>query len=699
MTSSMTKLLGLGWPSYEEVHTAQPDQALSWGWNSEGQLGIVGASTGANACRDEPGAVQRGFIAKAAAMGLSHTLLLSNKGQVYAVGKGKYGRLGLGSDVNARYLAPVANGARVHRVAAGSFHSAIVTERNNLLTFGRGEFGQLGHTTLGDESVPRQLMFDPASQRVDLVACGSDHTIFSLINGCVYGMGGNKFGQVNGMLDAEIISTPALIDLNPLLTSVMHVRASDITSLSCGTSFSVAIKAGEVYTWGTNTVGQCGQTSCDTPIKAPQRVKVIVPSSAPKPVFISVSSGIEHSMALTGEGWLYGWGSSKQGQMGQGLTPLLALDTSTPIRIGESLLVERVVQMSCGAYHTVALTSDGSVYTWGLNDFGQCGPESRGAIVSTPHRLRMTAAIDGSPNMTVVAGGRSSLTLRFYPTAIKVRDSTYRSEIQAMYSKNLCTDCEIIVNDRSDGLEKTVLAHKIFLSRSKSALFAEQLDSSTIDVSERFDNLGDLNNFVGSLYNEDSTNSELSLAAHLFLYVNNPMFSDVKICVQHGGENQTFYAHKCILVNRSAKLKIQLESFFQEGINNTIYIEDVPPRVYLCYLHYLYTDKLHIDEENAVPLLYLAHEESLDRMLDFIQEYLTNAIDDENVSNIYEICSRLEVKLLGDQCLYYIAKNIQTVSKTESFGNLPDDLKHKLTLNSVNVPNDGKKKDKNCTVQ
>ena len=36
-------------------------------------------------------------------------------------------------------------------------------------------------------------------------------------------------------------------------------------------------------------------------------------------------------------------------------------------------LPERVLQLSVGLYHSIALTESGAVYTWGMSSFGQCG--------------------------------------------------------------------------------------------------------------------------------------------------------------------------------------------------------------------------------------------------------------------------------------------------------------------------------------
>ncbi|EFA81116.1 ankyrin repeat-containing protein [Heterostelium album PN500] len=520
---SLSRIFGLI-PSYDQLYLPDPEQQFVWGWNNEGQLGVTMSAASMNSGGDvvDFKTMSKNFVTKDVAIGLSHTLLLSRNGEVYAVGKGKYGRLGNDSERSLRSLFRIPISIRVLKIAAGSFHSAFITEKHQLFTFGRGDSGQLGHNDYIDQFSPKQVS---CSDPIDLVACGSDHTVF--------------------------------------------------------------------------------------------------------------------------------------------------------------------VTFSCGTYHTNVLTAEGLIYSWGTNDYGQVSPDTRG-IINVPQRLRTPNSKGGSPIMNVYAGGRSSMAIRFYPTLIRVRESTYKNDIENIFTNNTNTDCEVILKDKSGDEEKTniILSHKIFLTRS--SLFSDQLDSNTIDVGDEFESFAQLNSFITKLYKDDENEIDL-VSNHLFLYINNPLYSDVKICVKE----KAFYAHKCILVARSNKLKVQLESFFQEGINNTIFIDNVNPDVYYAFIHYLYTDKLNIDAENAIELLFLAHEENLERMLELVQEYLINGIDDDNVSPLYDISTRLDLKSLGDQCLYYIAKNIDNVSKTETFSELPEELKKKLISSSV--PFSMKKdKEKNC---
>ncbi|RZF46926.1 hypothetical protein LSTR_LSTR013238 [Laodelphax striatellus] len=82
---------------------------------------------------------------------------------------------------------------------------------------------------------------------------------------------------------------------------------------------------------------------------------------------IGVACGRFHTLALTENG-VYSWGSSKYGQLGVGKV----MQSSQP-RLIESLAHSRVVTVECGQYHSMALTDDGKLYTWGWGVHGQLG--------------------------------------------------------------------------------------------------------------------------------------------------------------------------------------------------------------------------------------------------------------------------------------------------------------------------------------
>lgn len=85
-----------------------------------------------------------------------------------------------------------------------------------------------------------------------------------------------------------------------------------------------------------------------------------------------ISCGDFHSLALDKEGKVYSWGggglSYNKGQLGLGHTR----DIETPTLV-ESLCGEKIVQISAGGFHSLALTEQGLVYSWGSGIYGENG--------------------------------------------------------------------------------------------------------------------------------------------------------------------------------------------------------------------------------------------------------------------------------------------------------------------------------------
>ncbi len=84
----------------------------------------------------------------------------------------------------------------------------------------------------------------------------------------------------------------------------------------------------------------------------------------------NVSAGELHSAATTADGDVYTWGDGFCGQLGHGdKSPQPA-----PIQVTKGDIDDEVVsQISCGARHTIAVTEDGEVFTWGLGHYGVLG--------------------------------------------------------------------------------------------------------------------------------------------------------------------------------------------------------------------------------------------------------------------------------------------------------------------------------------
>ncbi|KAL0112102.1 hypothetical protein PUN28_013376 [Cardiocondyla obscurior] len=134
--------------------------------------------------------------------------------------------------------------------------------------------------------------------------------------------------------------------------------------LSAGFSHVALIRNGDVYTWGSSVQGCLGTGSSVLRYGAPHAICFF---KSMKIEVYSVSCGHCHTLAVTNNG-IYAWGASQFGQLGLGKV----LQCSSP-ELVTSLAQEIIVDAVAGQYHSVALTTDGRIFTWGWGVHGQLG--------------------------------------------------------------------------------------------------------------------------------------------------------------------------------------------------------------------------------------------------------------------------------------------------------------------------------------
>lgn len=134
--------------------------------------------------------------------------------------------------------------------------------------------------------------------------------------------------------------------------------------LAVGYGHVVLIRNGNIYTWGNASHGCLGTGPLISKYGPPQAVTTFRNMDIQ---VLSVSCGRSHTLAVTNNG-LYAWGASQYGQLGLGRV----LQTPNP-KLISCLANEIVVDAVAGQYHSVALTMDGRVFTWGWGVHGQLG--------------------------------------------------------------------------------------------------------------------------------------------------------------------------------------------------------------------------------------------------------------------------------------------------------------------------------------
>ncbi|XP_068602604.1 alsin-like [Brachionichthys hirsutus] len=173
-------------------------------------------------------------------------------------------------------------------------------------------------------------------------ALGEHHGLLLMQGGTVY-----SFGELLWRDQRLPVSAP-MLEVNLLGKTVVSVAAG---GFHCG----ALTEQGTVYMWGENTAGQCGLTESGTTasmtVSEPCPVSVLDSDAVPPAVVrvVDLALGREHSLALSAQNELWAWGSGCQLGLVTGSFPVWR-----PQKV-EHLAGRHVMQVACGAYHSLAL--------------------------------------------------------------------------------------------------------------------------------------------------------------------------------------------------------------------------------------------------------------------------------------------------------------------------------------------------------
>jgi alpha-tubulin suppressor-like RCC1 family protein len=184
---------------------------------------------------------------------------------------------------------------------------------------------------------------------------GIDHSLFLRPNGTLAVAGRNDYAQLatDGTTGS---SSPLPV---PFLTNVVQASAGGFHS-------AALLANGTVWLWGFNNEGQIGNgTTTTTGCQC-----VVTPTQALISEVVQVEAGSFHTLALKSNGTVWGWGVNTSGQLGDGSVA----DRSVPVQVGIGVPgFTNIIAVSAGDNHSLALKSDGSVWVWGSNEYGQIG--------------------------------------------------------------------------------------------------------------------------------------------------------------------------------------------------------------------------------------------------------------------------------------------------------------------------------------
>ncbi|NBR96312.1 MAG: hypothetical protein EBT48_01695 [Verrucomicrobia bacterium] len=376
------------------------------------------------------------------ASGRAHTLYLSPEGIVFSAGANMDGRLGMGESgsgtsltaANSSGLAQMTFVAsrqkssgdflamdEISSISAGGQFSLFLRADGTLYATGSNLLGQLGTGKTGSfRGVAQQVVKSDgtALTKIAVISAGVSHALAVDQDGQAWGWGDNSAGQlgITGLsfnratkiaLGTKIIGVAAGARHSFLLTQeggkVLAYGADDfgqktgasgitsqVVSVASGENHGLAVdKDGRVWSWGDNRAGEVSADGTVSTQGVVRRLNTPLLVNA-----LSVTAGAEHSMAMTKEGKVIGWGQNMSGQLGSG-----GLATTPPYATAAALFANTTqgTWISAGGYHSAIISSGAAAFAAGLNTSGECANGTKASTVATGPRTPSSFVFTGRP--------------------------------------------------------------------------------------------------------------------------------------------------------------------------------------------------------------------------------------------------------------------------------------------------------------
>ncbi|CAA0839604.1 Regulator of chromosome condensation (RCC1) family protein [Striga hermonthica] len=318
--------------------------------------------------------------------------MATNKAAVIAWGSGEDGQLGIGNNEEREWVCTITSlrSQNVCSVVAGSRNSLAICEDGKLFTWGWNQRGTLGHPPeTKTENVPSQVKA-LANVKIVQAAIGGWHCLAVDDQGRAYAWGGNEYGQCGEEPERkDDTGRPVRRDI---VIPQRCVPKLSVRQVAAGGTHSVVLtREGHVWTWGQPwPPGDIKQISTPVRVQGLDNVKVI-------------AVGAFHNLALLDDGTVMAWGNNEYGQLGTGDTQ----PRSQPIAV-QGLSDLKMVDIAAGGWHSTAMTDDGEVYGWGRGEHGRLGFGDDKSSKMVPQKVQLLV---GEEIVQVSCGGTHSVAL------------------------------------------------------------------------------------------------------------------------------------------------------------------------------------------------------------------------------------------------------------------------------------------------
>jgi alpha-tubulin suppressor-like RCC1 family protein len=330
----------------------------TWGYNQFSQLGLGDATS-----RNTPTQIGTQSDWSNVSAGWVHTIAIKTNGVIWSWGFSFAGQLGLGAIAQATTPAQMGTQSDWSSVKAGYSYTIALKTDKTLWSWGGNDVGQLGRS--GDNTIPGQV---GTQSDWKAISAGYNHILALKTTGYLWAWGKNDYGQL-GLGDNTNRSTPTLIVIGQSDWSVI-AAGGDLS-----VEHSIALKTdGTMWAWGRNNKGQLGLYWNWDDKNIPTQVGTLSD-------WIAISAGAQHTMGRKTDGSIWAWGRNDDGQLGN---DDYGTDRNTPVPVGTQIDWQLI---TAGYNHTMGIKTNGLLWVWGMNNWGQLGLGDSGLIREIPTML------------------------------------------------------------------------------------------------------------------------------------------------------------------------------------------------------------------------------------------------------------------------------------------------------------------------
>lgn len=259
------------------------------------------------------------------------------------------------------------------KICCGACHTLCVDKNGNVYTGGMNSCGQLGFGEIYDlHTSDKHISLTKIENlpKIIDIGCGENFSILIDDQYDVY-----FFGSIGASYDYERFKTPKLLD---------NIKAVKVFASKNSSNAYLLSPENKIYCFGLNDSGNLGNGTEEMVIN-PQELKL-------KSNIVDIKSTLCSTMFLDGDGNVYSCGINDYGLLG--FDGLLGYRIYTPVKLCSCFLsldfedVPPITKIACGSYHTILLSVENTVYSFGDDSMGQLGHDGYFSDVTYPKKIK-----------------------------------------------------------------------------------------------------------------------------------------------------------------------------------------------------------------------------------------------------------------------------------------------------------------------